>query len=109
MDMLVHASTIPEPFGQVILEGMAAGVPVVAADAGGPAELVNHDVNGVLYPMGDQSALAGAMRRLADDPTHRRRLIDGGHASMAAHQPEKVGARLEQLYREVLESSRSTG
>lgn len=57
-----------EPFGQVVIEGMAGRVPVIAAAAGGPAEVITDDVNGVLYPMGDQSALAAAMRRLADDP-----------------------------------------
>lgn len=41
LDVLVHCSVIPEPFGQVVLEGTAAGVPEIAAAAGGPAELVN--------------------------------------------------------------------
>src|SRR5262249_35707620 len=41
-DVLVHSSTIPEPFGLVIVEGMAAGVPVLAADQGGPAETITH-------------------------------------------------------------------
>ena len=54
---------------------MAARVPVIAADAGGPGELISHDVDGVLYPIGDQSALAEAMRRLAADPQGRQRLI----------------------------------
>src|SRR6202000_3502744 len=39
-DVLVHASVIPEPFGQVVLEGMAAGLAVLAADEGGPADLI---------------------------------------------------------------------
>jgi glycosyltransferase involved in cell wall biosynthesis len=107
MDMLVHASIIPEPFGQVILEGMAARVPVIAADAGGPAELIRHGVNGVLYPMGDQAALADAMRRLAGDPARRVRLIEGGRASMEAHHPDVVAARLEDLYRVVLAQARA--
>ena len=53
LDVLVHASTIPEPFGQVVVEGMAAGLAVVAADAGGPAEVITHGVDGLLYPPGD--------------------------------------------------------
>ena len=40
LDMLVHCSITPEPFGQVVLEGLAAGLPVVAAAAGGPAEII---------------------------------------------------------------------
>jgi glycosyltransferase involved in cell wall biosynthesis len=102
MDMLVHASLIPEPFGQVVVEGMAARVPVVAADAGGPAEIVDHDVNGVLYPMGGGSALASAMRELAADPQRRARLVDGGVATVAAYHPDAVAPRMQHLYRGVL-------
>ena len=99
MDILVHASCIPEPFGQVVLEGMAAGVPVIAADAGGPSELITHDRNGVLYPMGDQSALATAMRELGSDPERRKRLAVGGLASAADYHPDAVAERLQRLYR----------
>ncbi len=102
MDMLVHASLIPEPLGQVVLEGMEAGVPVIAPDAGGPAEIIRHDSNGVLYPLGDQSALARALRRLEGDPHLRTRLIAGGAATVADFRPVVVGARVEQLYRDVL-------
>jgi glycosyltransferase involved in cell wall biosynthesis len=102
MDMLVHATLIPEPFGQVILEGMAAGVPVIAIDAGGPAELISHDVNGMLYAIGDGSALASAMRELAANPQRRARLVDGGLATVAAYHPDIVGARLQRLYRDVV-------
>ncbi len=106
MDMLVHASLSPEPFGQVIIEGMAAGVPVVAAAAGGPAEILTHDVNGVLYPMGDQLALAEALRRLGADPQRRRRLIDAGLASVEAYRPDAVAARMQELYRQVIVKSK---
>ena len=54
--MLVHASVVPEPFGQVVAQGMAAGVPVVAADAGGPAEMIDDGVNGFVVPAGDALA-----------------------------------------------------
>jgi len=106
MDVLVHASLIPEPFGQVILEGMGARVPVVAADAGGPAELVDHDVNGVLYPMGDRAALARSLRELAADPGRRRRLVDGGQSTVAAYHPDVVARQLQRLYRPLLDDGR---
>ena len=102
MNILVHASVIPEPFGQVVLEGMAAQVPVVAAAAGGPAEIIDHDVNGVLYRMGDRAALANALRELAGDPERRRRLAEGGTASVGDYHPSVVAHRVEQLYRDVL-------
>ncbi len=106
MDMLVHASLSPEPFSQVIIEGMAAGMPVIAAAAGGPAEIITHDVNGVLYPMGDQPALAQVLRELGADPQRRQRLSDGGLASVDAYRPEAVAARVEGLYRDVIEKSK---
>ena len=109
MDMLVHASLIPEPFGQVVVEGMAARVPVVAADAGGPAEIVDHDVNGLLYPIGDRAALASAMRELAGDHERRARLAAGGMASAAAYDPDVIAARVQRLYRDVLERAGEDG
>lgn len=74
LDVLVHCSIVPEPFGQVVVEGMAAGLPVIASDAGGPTEIVDPGVNGLLTRPGDATALAAAMRRLAEDPALRGRL-----------------------------------
>lgn len=71
MDLLVHASTIGEPFGQVILEGMAAGKAVVATRGGGVPEFVDDGKTGVLVPMNDAPALAAAMARLLGDETLR--------------------------------------
>ena len=68
LDVLVHCSVRPEPFGQVVLEGLAAGVPVVAAAGGGPAELITNGVNGILTTPGNVPELATALRRLVDDP-----------------------------------------
>ncbi len=106
MDLLVHASLIPEPFGQVILEGMAAQLPVLAAGAGGPADLIRHDVNGLLYPMGDQPALGEALRSLAGDRQRQLRLIEGGLATAAHHHPELLAARMQQLYRDVIDQAK---
>ena len=102
LDMLVHATLIPEPFGQVVLEGMAARVPVLATDAGGPAEIITHDVNGILYPLGDEGELAEALRALSEDPARRARLADAGSASLAAYHPDRVAMQLEQVYRDVI-------
>ncbi|HUU10358.1 MAG TPA: glycosyltransferase [Phycisphaerae bacterium] len=74
MDVVVHASLQPEPFGLVVVEAMAAGKPVVAAAAGGPAEIVNHAEDGWLYPMGDAPALTGALDYLLDNPHLRAAL-----------------------------------
>ncbi len=63
LDLVVHYSTRPEPFGRVIVESLACGVPVIAARAGGPLEIVEHGVSGWLVEPGDPAALAEAMVR----------------------------------------------
>jgi glycosyltransferase involved in cell wall biosynthesis len=99
LDVLVHASTIPEPFGQVVVEGMNAGLPVVAADAGGPAEIVADGETGILYPPGDVGALAHAMQVLAGDPPLRRRIGEAAHESVARFAPDVVAAQMTAAYR----------
>ncbi|WP_054813062.1 glycosyltransferase family 4 protein [Nocardia arizonensis] len=73
-DIAVHASVTAEPFGQVVVEAMRAGCAVVAADAGGPTEVVRADRDGILVPPGDPVALAAALDRLSADPALRARL-----------------------------------
>jgi glycosyltransferase involved in cell wall biosynthesis len=97
IDVLVHASVTPEPFGQVILEGMAAGVPVIAAGAGGPAEILRHDVTGVLYESADLGGLATAMRRMLD-PALRDRLSAAAREDLGPYSPPVVAAQLQDLY-----------
>lgn len=65
-DILVHAS-YREPFGMVIVEGMALGKPVIASQAGGPTETITHGVNGMLVPPGDAESLASAVKELLQD------------------------------------------
>lgn len=60
-DLVVHFSTRAEPFGRVVVEAMACGVPVVAAHAGGPAEIVEDGVTGWLIAPGDTAALSRRM------------------------------------------------
>jgi glycosyltransferase involved in cell wall biosynthesis len=74
MDVLVHASTIGEPFGQVVLEGMAAGKAVIATRGGGVPEFCEDQITGLLVPMGDPQAMADAIIRLLDDADFRTQL-----------------------------------
>src|SRR5262249_12283582 len=74
LDVVVHASTRPEPFGLMIIEAMASGKPVVVTQAGGAAELFTPDVDAIGFPLGDETALAAAIERLAGDPALRRPL-----------------------------------
>jgi len=63
LDIVVHASTKPEPFGRTIVEAMACGKPVIAAQTGGAAELFTHDHDAVGVPPGDPAALAALSGR----------------------------------------------
>jgi glycosyltransferase involved in cell wall biosynthesis len=102
LDVLVHASIRPEPFGQVVLEGLAAGVPVVAANAGGPAEVIRHDVDGLLTTPGDPSALAQALLALGADPSLRERLGAAGRARSKDFSIDSTVERLLAFYDQVL-------
>jgi glycosyltransferase involved in cell wall biosynthesis len=72
-DLVVHPS-LNEIFPNAVGEAMACGRPVIAADAGGTAELVGDDGAGVLVPPGDPDALAAAARELLEDSERRQRL-----------------------------------
>lgn len=65
---VVVCSSRQEGFGLAILEAMAAGVPVVATRCGGPEDIVLHEASGLLVPVDDPAALAGAVRRVLGQP-----------------------------------------
>lgn len=98
-DVVVHSSVKPEPFGRVIIEGMAAGRPVIASQTGGGKEIVEEGVTGLLVPPGDPEVLASAIRALAGQPERRARM--GKEAHRRAGQRfciEHHVSRLESLY-----------
>ena len=72
-DILVVPSRY-EPFGMVILEGMLHGLAIVAADVGGPAEILEHGRTGLLFPPRDVNALCSALQCLLNDPKGRNAL-----------------------------------
>lgn len=79
-DIVAHTSTLPEPFGRVIVEAMAAARPVVAARAGGAQEIVDDGVTGLLAPPGDANALAATLRKMLVAPELRQRMGAAGRA-----------------------------
>jgi glycosyltransferase involved in cell wall biosynthesis len=102
--MIVHASILGEPFGQVVIEGMSAGKPVIATDGGALPEIIEHGVSGLLVPMGDASAMALAIKILLSD---RRLAINMG---MNAQQRvidkftiQQTINSLEEIYKTVLQ------
>ncbi|MBN3853627.1 glycosyltransferase [Paraburkholderia sp. Ac-20340] len=78
MDVIVHTSITPEPFGRVIVEGMLAQRPVVASRDGGVKEIVEHGKSGLLCTPGDAQALASTLAALHDDQALRERLARNG-------------------------------
>jgi glycosyltransferase involved in cell wall biosynthesis len=77
-DVLVHASIRPEPYGQVIVQGLAYGLCVVASRDGGPGELVVDGVSGLLHNAGDPTSLSRSLRRAIVDPALRSALSSAG-------------------------------
>jgi len=105
-DIVVSASTKPEPFGRVPVEAGAMGRPVIATDHGGARETVIGEVSGLLIPPSDAAALAGALERLIA-------LGPEGRAAMGAKGRAQVRERFTRarmcadtiaLYRELLDS-----
>jgi glycosyltransferase involved in cell wall biosynthesis len=102
LDVMV-LTTRREGLSQAILESMAAGVPVIAAEVGGTPEVVRHGSNGLLYPPGDDLALAAALARMLDDGDLRARCAAEGRATVAGpfHMDGLVRGT-EAVYRELL-------
>lgn len=96
-DAVLHTSRRPEPFGQVVVEALAAGRPVIAADTGGPAEILTHEHDGLLVPSDDPAALAAAMLRIADDAALRASLVTEGRSTALAHTPERIATQIEDV------------
>ena len=78
LDIVVHASTQPEPFGLAIAEAMACGRPVIATNAGGIREIVSEDETALTHRPGDAAALAVCIERLAADSQLRKRFGERG-------------------------------
>jgi glycosyltransferase involved in cell wall biosynthesis len=81
LDVVVHASTQPEPFGMVIIEGMACGKAVIASQGGGASELFVNGENALAHRPGDATGLAEQIGRLAADAALRIRLGEAGRAT----------------------------
>ncbi len=90
LDLLVHASVLTEPLGTAVFEGMAVGLPVIAAASGGPAEYIDHGTTGLLHAPGDVKALANLLRVAAEDYELRVRLAAAGRERVREFAPENI-------------------
>jgi phosphatidylinositol alpha-mannosyltransferase len=91
-----------ESFGIVLVEAMAAGLPVVASDIPGYREVVRGGVDGLLVPPSDPVALAAALAEVLDDPALAERLGAAGRERAGTYDWDAVAARLEERYAEAL-------
>jgi glycosyltransferase involved in cell wall biosynthesis len=102
LDVVLHASTLPEPFGLTVAEAMACGCAVVVSKAGGAAELYTDDVDALGFTPGNADQLAGAVRRLAEDAALRSRLgIAARRRAEARFDASRYGQQLCRVYRSV--------
>lgn len=109
MDVVVHTSVEAEPFGIVLLEGMALAKPVIATAHGGPLDVVIDNVTGYLTPPGNAEVLAHSLCSLLADPSARERMGALGRERM--HQlftAKRNAARLEEIYGELMKMRRGT-
>jgi len=107
LDIVVHASTSPEPFGRVIIEAMALGRPVIATALGGPLEIIKHGHNGFLIEPGDPAALAEAIINLAADEKERVRIGENASAHVHEHfRQEDAVRKIEAVYAELMAARR---
>jgi phosphatidyl-myo-inositol alpha-mannosyltransferase len=100
-DVLCAPSLGGESFGLVIVEGMAAGLPVVAAAIPGYAAVLPSSA-GTLVPPGDHAALAGALGELLVDRQLRARMGEAGRLEAARYDWTRVGEQIAAVYAEVL-------
>ncbi len=103
LDVSVMASALPEPFGGVVIESMAFGVPVVGTAIGGTLEQVVDGETGYLVPPGNARALAHAISRLLEDDELRERMGRAGRKRFEEHfEFEGFYEKITALYREVV-------
>jgi glycosyltransferase involved in cell wall biosynthesis len=86
----------------VLLDALALGKPIVATDVGGVTEVIEHDISGLIVPIGDANALGAAIARVMRDPALAARLSAGARARAPMFSIENTVSRTLEVYRELL-------
>jgi len=101
LDIVVHASTSPEPFGMVIVEAMACGKAVIASQGGGATEIFTDGVDAIGHCPADALDLSNALKRLLSDSGLRLRLGSAGRRTAESQfDRPRLAREVSQLYRE---------
>src|SRR2546422_534837 len=104
-DVIILPS-VREQFGQVLVEGMACGLPAIAVNAYGPSEIVNHGQTGWLVPPDDERALIDALVQAVNNDAERLRRGTAAYTAVRVRYSwPALGARLAQTYEEVLDQA----
>ena len=99
LDVLVASGEL-ETFCQVIQEGMASGIPVVAPSTGGPLDLIEHGRTGLLYTPGSRSSMEAQVQSLLDDQTLRDSIVHAAHQQVAQRSWQRLTRELIEHYAE---------
>lgn len=102
-DVCAFPTRWAEPLGLVPVEAMACGTPVVATATGGSAEYLLDEVTCLRMPVDDPVAMAAAVRRFADDPELRRRVVDNGRLVAAELTMARWAELLERWHRHAVD------
>lgn len=103
MDVIIHASVDAEPFGRVVIEGMAMGKVVVATNAGGVREIVENGVTGFLIPSRNSSVMAEIVAQAIKDPARRRDVgINARRHVERYFSIQEHTRQVENLYRQIM-------
>jgi glycosyltransferase involved in cell wall biosynthesis len=105
-DVFVLNSTY-EGLPHVLLEALAAGLPVIATDVGGSSEVVEHECNGLLIPPRDPLALRHALLRILGSAEERTRLVQQGQRTLARFRPQRMIEQTEALVCDVAKVRRA--
>jgi len=96
-------SSLFEGFGNVIIEAMALGIPVIATDCpSGPAAIIHHGLNGYLVPIKDADGLAEQIQRVLEHPTERAEIVTEAKRSLGQYDLVMMLERYQTLYEGVL-------
>jgi glycosyltransferase involved in cell wall biosynthesis len=103
MDIFVLPSVLPEPLGNVILEAMAMGLPVIASRCGGTTDMIQDGSSGLLFKPGDSVELADKLASLHSDPQRRREIGEAGRRRQREEfSLRRCAGRIDAVYRRIL-------
>ncbi len=108
-DVFCSPATGGESFGIVLLEAMAAGIPVVASDIDGYRDVVTHERNGLLVLPREPTSIAGAISTVVDNPGLSQRLSSSGRRVAQYHRWRRVASEVEDYYEYCMEEANHGG